>query len=181
METFDFNGTGRWSYEAVQERYAAYARRLRVSPLLQLEPLRHEERDRCWIYPVMDEVIKGIEQGDKACIQIGVEFIEEDAGFRFGRILKSNTARALRRCELDSQQIERIRKRVVVMLIDENMVREYREYSKLLRKVGLGDWWPHIEAKANFHNPYVLRYYNYFLRHLLPEQPKPASERERNI
>lgn len=172
MEIYDFNGTGRWSFQAVQERYAAYARRLRVSPLLELQPSISQDKTGRWIYPIMDEVIKGIEQGDKACIQIGVEFIEEDAGFTFGRILKSNTARALRRSALDSQQIERIRKRVVHMLIVENMTREYREYAKLLRKIGLGDWWPHIEEKANLNNPYVLRYYNYFRRHVLPEESK---------
>lgn len=75
-------------------------------------------------------------------IEIGVEFIEEDVRFRFGRVIKSNTARALRRAELTSKQVERVRTRVAHMLIAEHVPREYREYSKLLRKVGMGDWWP---------------------------------------
>jgi len=141
MEIIDYNGEGRWSLQGIKERYAAYARQSKVSPPLDLKPNEHEERNRRWIYPVMFQVIEGIEKGDKACIAIGVEFIEEDERFSFGRIIKSNTARALRRAELTSEQAERIRSRVVQMLIAEHVPREYREYAKLLRKVGLGDWW----------------------------------------
>ena len=158
MEIIDYNGTGCWSLQAVQERYIAYAHSLKVSPLLNLTPQMQEHDRRRWIYPVMDKVIEGIEQGDRACIEIGVEFIEEDERFPFGRIIKSNTARALRRAVLTPQQVERIRKRVVQMLIAEHIPREYREYAKLLRKVGLGDWWSLIEEQANRDNPYVIRY-----------------------
>lgn len=166
MEIIDYNGAGRWSLQAIQERYILYARRLKVSPLLNLTPQIHEDGRRRRVYPVMDEVIAGIEQGDKACIEIGVEFIEEDERFPFGKILKSNTARALRRSTLSSVQIERVRKRVVHMLIVEHVPREYREYAKLLRKVGLGDWWLSIEERANRNNPYVMRYYNYFRQYV---------------
>lgn len=161
MEIIDYNGTGRWSSQAIQERYLAYARSFKVSPLLDLTPRTSEDGQRRWINPVMDEVIKGIEAGDKACAQIGVEFIEEDEFFAFGMILKVSTARALRRTELTSEQIERIRKRVVEMLIAGNTPREYRQYLKLLRKVGLGDWWPVIEAQAPCLQPYALHHFRY--------------------
>ncbi len=116
MEIIDFNGSGRWSAQAIQERYVEYARRMKVAPLWDLTPRTSEHGQRRWVYSVMDKVIKGIEAGDKSCTQIGVEFIEEDGSFDCGRILKSNTARALRRTDLTSEQIERIRKRVVEML-----------------------------------------------------------------
>lgn len=103
------------------------------------------------------------------CIEIGVEFIEEDVRFRFGRVIKSNTARALRRAELTSKQVERVRTRVAHMLIAEHVPREYREYAKLLRQVGMGDWWPFIDARANQDNPYVLRYYTYFHKYVCSE------------
>ena len=168
-EIIDYNGTGKWSAQAIQERYAAYARKLKVSSFFDLTPRTHEYWHRRWIYPVMDKIIEGIEQGDKACIEIGVEFIEEDKRFPFGRIIKSNTARALRRAVLSSEQVARIRKRVVQMLVAEHVPREYREYAKLLRKVGLGDWWPFIEEQANRNNPYVMRYYNYFQQYVRPK------------
>jgi hypothetical protein len=50
-----------------------------------------------WIYPIMESVIVGIKNGDKACIELGVEFLDE-----------------------------------------------FQEYAKLLRCIGLGNWWPTI-------------------------------------
>jgi len=117
----------------------------------------------------MYEVIEGIEQGDRACIEIGVEFIEEDERFSFGRTIKSKTARVLRRADLTSEQIDRIRKRVVHMLIAGHVPREYQQYSRLLRKVGMGDWWPFIEERVNRNNLYVMRYYDYFRQYVHPK------------
>ena len=64
---------------------------------MDLRPRQSTKGDFTFTHPVMDEVIKGIESGDSACIAIGIEFVEEDQHFAFGKILKSNTARALRR------------------------------------------------------------------------------------
>jgi hypothetical protein len=99
MEITNLNGHGRWSVQAIQERYLEYARQLKVSPTLDLKPREygHPTNGRLWIYPIMDQVIEGIEKGDKACIEIGVECIEENQWLTFGRVIKANTARALRR------------------------------------------------------------------------------------
>jgi hypothetical protein len=122
----------------------------------------HANDEKQWIYPVMDRVIEGIESGDLACAEIGVEFIEEDASFAFGRILKSNTARALRRILLTEEQKQRIRKRVLEMLSASYLPREYRQYAKLARKIGLGEWLSEIKGQVPMENPWVRRYYEYF-------------------
>lgn len=170
IEIIDYNGSGRWSLSSVQERYAAYARMYKVPAPLDLIPLQAEKGTRQWIYPVMFKVIEGIATGDKACIAIGVDMLEEDARFSFGKIIKASNARALRRAPLDSDQMERIRKRVAHMLADGKVPHEFREYAKLLRKVGLGEWWPFIEKNAPQANPYVLRYIKYLENHVVPEQ-----------
>ena len=161
MKIIDYNGTGRWSLQSIQERYATYARQLDVATPLDLVPPKYEQHEVQRIYPVMFEVIEGIEGGDKACIEIGVECIEENQWFSFGGIIKSNTARALRRSNLTPLQAERLRKQIVFMLVGEHIPRHYREYAKLLRKIGLGNWWTLIEKQTNCDNPCVLRYYNY--------------------
>lgn len=125
----------------------------------------HAEDEKKWIYPVMDRVIEGIESGDLACAEIGVEFIEEDASFAFGRILKSNTARALRRNPLTDELKERIRKRVVRMLEANYLPREYRQYAKLARKIGLGEWLAEIKERVPLDNSRAQRYYKYFEEH----------------
>ena len=88
LKIIDFNGTGRWSLQFVQEIYAAYARQLDVTAPLNLVPPRYKGHEVERIYPVMFEVIEGIEQGDKACIEIGVECIEENQWLFFGRIIE---------------------------------------------------------------------------------------------
>lgn len=158
----DYNGEGEWSGEAIQSRYLRYCQSLHIEPL-DLSPMEHSNGETRWVYPVMDEVIKGIEEGDAACKQIGIEFIEEDQLFAFGKILKSNTARALRRASLTDVDMERIRKRVVRMLLDGHVPHEYKEYAKLLKKIGLGDYGKEIEEQADQSNSFVMRYVKYLL------------------
>jgi hypothetical protein len=164
----DYNGTGAWSREAILERYSQYAHTLKLTQLRDLTPQVYPpgSTNPSRIFSVMDEVIPGIEAGDLACIKIGIEYIEEDQHFVFGRTLKSNTARALRRATLSEEQAERVRQRIVNMLIDGLIFREYREYAKLLRKLGFEEWWPYIERNIDRQNPFVMRYYYYFDRHL---------------
>jgi hypothetical protein len=158
----DYNGTGFWSLESVQQRYKLYAQRYGIALLSNLSPYEHTENGKHWIYPVMYQVIEGIENGDPACAEIGIEFIEESASFTFGQILKSNTARALRRAALTPEQKERIRKRVVEMLCTGYLPREYRQYAKLARKIGIEDWLSQIEREADLTKIWVQHYYRYF-------------------
>jgi hypothetical protein len=164
MEIIDYNGEGEWSSYGILARYDRYCKGLGVEPH-DIAPLVHSNGLRTWVYPVMDKVIKCIETGDAACKLIGIEFIEQDQLFAFGGTLKSNTARALRRCELTDEDKERIRTRVVNMLVACSVPREYKEYAKLLRKIGIGEHWERIERQIDRTNPYVMRYYNYFLHH----------------
>ncbi len=136
MEVIDYNGQDRWSRDAILERYAQFAADAGVAPR-NLSPREHTEWGRHWVYPVMEKVIEGIEAGDAACVRLGIEFIEEDAKFPFGKILKSNTARALRRASLSEEQGQRVRGRVLSMLRAGKVPHEFREYAKLVKKIGL--------------------------------------------
>jgi len=159
----DYNGVGTWSAEAIQKRYRKYADVAGIDPL-QLVPTRHTEGGRTWVYPLMAQIINLIEAGDKAAIEIGIEFIQEDDFFVFGRILKSITARALRRASLTQEQKTRIRERLVGMMLSGQVPHEWREYKRLLRHIGLGSLWPVLEEGVDRENEYVMRYYNYLDR-----------------
>jgi hypothetical protein len=87
-----------------------------------------------------------------------------------GRILKSNTARALRRAPLSPYQQDTLRDRIVHMLLTGNVPHEYKEYAKLLRKVGIGNRWSEIEEKVDRSNHYVMKYYGYLARHVVSEK-----------
>ena len=157
----DYNGTGPWSSASILERYSDYAARLSVQDLKDLSPKEYIRGEQRWIYPAMEKVIEGIKLGDLACATIGVEFIEQDGKFVFGRILKAQTARALKAVELPSSLVIRLRKRIVTMLIEGNIPREYKEYVRLLRKIGFSDLWSRIEASVPRENKYVMRHYGY--------------------
>jgi hypothetical protein len=167
MTIYDYNGTGRWSLEAILGRYKEHVRRYRVPAPLDLTPFEHTDAGGRRIYPVMFKVIEGIQAGDAACIELGVELIESDQRMPFGMILKSNAARALRRTRLTREQEGRVRERVFGMLLAGHVPREYREYAKLLRKIGAGASWSGVAERVDRSNPHVMRYFNYFLRHVV--------------
>jgi hypothetical protein len=155
----NYNGEGRWSVEMVQERYREYCDALHIEGSHSLTPREHSEGEVRWIYPIMDEVIKGIDESDGGCIALGVDFVEEDARFPFGARLKSNTARALRRVQLTESQKVRLRERIATMLILGLVPREMREYAKLLRTVGVGEQWPRLEQNISRDNRHAMRFY----------------------
>ena len=165
MNVRDYNGAGRWSAEAIVDRYSKCCESLGLPAATDLTPETHHEGDGMWIYPAMNKVIEGVEREDRACIAIAVEFIEEDQHFPFGKSLKSRCARALRRADLSPEQAERIRERVVGMLLAGMVPSEFREYAKLFRRVGVGLWWPIIEENIPRANPYAMHYFNYLRAH----------------
>jgi len=161
MREIDYNGEGDWSAEEIARRYQVYCRALRIDTRTDLTPMAHTEGATQRVYPVMDKVIAGIEAGDAACRSIGVDFVEQDAKFPFGKTLKSNTARALRRSALTEEERERLRRRFVSMMLRGQVPHEFKEYAKLLRKIGLGEWKGPLAAGVDRENPYVMRYYRY--------------------
>ena len=90
---------------------------------------------------------------------MGVDFVEEDDLFAFGKILKSNTARSLRRARITEEQKGRLRERVVTMLATGIIPHEMREYAKLLRVIGVGKHRPRLERDVPRDNPYAMRFY----------------------
>jgi hypothetical protein len=162
VETRDYNGPADWSLEGVQRRYLKHARDLGMKSVYELAPIEHTEGGTHWVYPVMDAVIKGIERGDAACIELGVEFVESGHQQPFGRILHSNTARALRRAALRPEQVVRLRVRILGMLVAGQVPYEFKQYAKLLRRIGLGQAWDSVKAQVDPENPYVMKYARYF-------------------
>lgn len=175
MTLTDFNGSGNWAIEAVRRRCRDYAHAFEARSPANLTPTEHIEGKRRGVYPVLHQIIEAIEKDDPAAIPIGIEFVEQDQHFPFGKILKSNTVRALRRASLSSEQEERIRSRIVTMLLNGRVPHEYKEYAKLLRRVGLGEWWPVIEEHVARGNRYVMRYYHYFQRHVLSSDASDSA------
>ena len=158
-EIRDYNGNGRWSRESIQRRFESYSKSFGTT-IIKLEPLTYQEGQVKWIYPLLDAVITGIKKRDPACIELGIELIEDGNSMPFGMTLKYNAARALRRSSdlLTENQRTRIRDRVAEMMIAEYMPREFLQYLKLLSAIGVDSVVSRVEAEANLENPWVRRY-----------------------
>ena len=50
MDVIDYNGEGRWTRDAIRDRYSRYAAELSVVPR-DLSPSEHTERGRRWVVP----------------------------------------------------------------------------------------------------------------------------------
>ncbi|HEX2553429.1 MAG TPA: hypothetical protein VHL98_07000 [Microvirga sp.] len=155
------DGTGLWTHDAIRERYRRYCRahHVQAPPWPQAGWLE----ERGWIAGVMDHLAERMKQGDLAAAEIGIEFIEEDGSFAFGRTTKCRVARALRHCRLTDGQMDRIRRRVIDMLGRGYMPREFREYARLLRRIGLGGHRAALERAAESGNAWV-GWYGRYLR-----------------
>jgi len=62
-------------------------------------------------------------------------------------------------------QEERVRRRIVSMMLAGNVPHEFREYKKLLRRIGMGSLWAEFDAQVDRSNPYVMRHSNYLDRY----------------
>lgn len=162
MEIHDCNGPGDWSGDAIRRRYLEHARRFGQREIRELKSIESTQGNARWIHPLMDDVIAGIEEGDLACIELGVEFVQSGHQQAFGKILHSNVARALRRANLSPDQIVNLRRRILGMLVAGQVPHEFKQYAKLLRKIGLGSDWDQIRARVDESNPYVMRFVKYF-------------------
>ena len=49
------------------------------------------------------------------------------------------------------------------MLLTGNVPHEYKEYAKLLKKVGLENYRDKLEESINRSNQYVMKYFNYLI------------------
>jgi hypothetical protein len=168
------DGHGMWAQEAMRQRYNRYCRAFRVTPrpLLSIPDYISE---RGWITHIMEALIEMMKEGDLASAAIGIELLEEDGGFAFGRILKSNTARALLRCDLTESQKERIRTRVIAMLCRGFMPGEFRDYARLLRRIGIGAHGEKLPFSVDLTNPWAA----WYVRYLLNENPGPKPDQRR--
>jgi hypothetical protein len=164
------DGVGRWSRDAIEQRYQKYCRVFRTRPRSLHVPYRANAE---WVSPLMNVICEGIKAGDLACAEIGIEMIEEDGGFAFGSVMKSNIARALGQCRLTAAQKQRIGNRVVAMLRRGFLPHEFKNYAWLVRRLKIDIDREHLEQRIESRNPWVWWYFDYIT---LPNpRPKPGQ------
>jgi hypothetical protein len=159
-KVWNYNRDEEWAPEAVAQRYGRYCDEFGWPRQRELVAEAFTEACAMRIWPIMTPVNIGIKEDDPACTEIGIDFICERRSFPFGMTLKSNTARALRKATLTERQQDRIREGVAQMLLDGYLPQEYRFYSRLLRRTGLGQFRDALLAIVP-RGHRMTRYFNY--------------------
>lgn len=122
----------------------------------------------------MHQIAAAIRAGDRSAVRAGIELLQRDQGLAFGMLIKSEVARALRQhAELSESQRARLRARFTDMLVRGYLPREYKEYAKLFRKIGLGEQRAAIEGVADSDNPFIRRWAWYLVTD--HEAPRPRK------
>ena len=94
-----------------------------------------------WSPSTFQRLIERVRHDDRAAIETLIALIEDDRGRPWGMLLKSEAARALRQhATLAPVHVHRLRARFTDMLLRGYLPREYKQYAKLFRKIGLADF-----------------------------------------
>jgi hypothetical protein len=162
-----------WTIAAVRERYRRYCRQLGTHP--RDLTTRYPDPDPRWLNQTMRLIMDGIARHDPACVMVGIDLVEEDRSLPWGRLLKSDMARALRQhARLTEPDKARLRNRFTDMLLRGYLPREYKEYAKLFRKIGLDGHAQIIERQADQSNRFIRRWCWYLLQdHTAPRPTLP--------
>jgi len=162
MQILRLDGIGQWRNSEIVARYRRWCMRLGLRPA-ELVASSGDMAERGWANAIIGPIVPLIAAGDEAAAWIGIEMIEEDGGFAFGRLLKARCARELRRTPLNEKQKHHIRRRVVAMLERGFLPHEFRQYSRLARRVGIGPVADRLEVLRGHANPWVGWYVTYLL------------------
>lgn len=141
---------------------------------LPVEIPSHALERRWHVRYFMDEMGRRIKSGQLAAAEMGLEMLEEDSGFPFGSIVKSNLGRALGKPKLCPSQVERVQARVADMLIRNFLPKEFRQYAWLCRRLGgLGAQRALVERRADRSRPWV----DWYIRYLTQANPPAPPAR----
>ena len=167
------DGQDIWTLDAIQRRYQRYCQKYHVEHHA-LEPTDYMV-ERGWATCMLRILIERMKSGDLAAAEICLEMMEEDRSLAFGPIVKSNIPRAMAKCALTDRQKERIRERVLTMLLRGYLPKEFRQYAWLARRLGLGEWEKKL-SKVDLSNPWAKWYVDYLTQEHPPRPPsRPTS------
>ena len=154
----DYNPEGKWSVESVKTRYRELSLSLGGVAGFQPEPRKHtNQRGASWTYNIMESVVDGIRLGDMACIQLSIEYIHDgEMGSTTGYI-RERMARALRNASLTKNQKAELAKIFLGMLESDKIYKEFKEYTRLFKRIGVAHYAEEIERFKKSNKQYIRR------------------------
>jgi len=153
----DYNPEGKWSVASVTARYAGLRVQLGGDDF-ELKPRVYTNPGgMTWTYNIMESVADGVRRGDQACIELAIAYIEDNIMASYTGYIRERMARSLRRAPLSKSQQTRLATVFLSQLISGNLHKEYREYIRLFRTMGVADFRTTIEKQRASAKAYIRR------------------------
>lgn len=152
------NAQGRWSVESVQAEYRRLSLVLGGVAGFEPTPRKHTNPIGCtWIYNIMDSVVDGIQLDDSSCVQLAIDYIQDNDMRPSTGYIRERMARALGGVELSSKQKSILAATFIQQIKSQKIYREFREYAKLFKKIGIEPYRASIEKYRKSERQYIVR------------------------
>jgi hypothetical protein len=154
----DYNSEGKWSVTAVESRYTRLRTKLGNVTDFELKPRAYtNSRGMTWLYNIMESAVEGVRRGDPACIELSVEYIEDNVMGSYTGYIRERLARSLRHAELSNSQRTRLINVFLSQLARGYLHQEFREYSRLFKSLGIDDHRSNIGHALTSEQAYIRR------------------------
>ena len=128
-----------WTFFKLRERYLHLARVLNVENPMEI-PFDLDLSQNEYLDRLLNAITIGAKRGDKACIELSVQFVAAQVYFFWSGYTRAKMARLLKSADLTEDQKETLREGIYEILDSMNFGQEVQELIKLIRKIGFGKW-----------------------------------------
>ena len=154
----DYNSKDKWSIAAVVSRYSHLRTRLGGVSGFEWTPRTYTNSGGItWVYNIMESVVDGVRLGDQACVEISVEYIADNVMGSGTGYIRERMARSLRHADLSKSQKTRLTNVFLSQLARGDLHKEFKEYIRLFRAIGVGDHRSSIENYSTSKKAYISR------------------------
>ncbi|MFZ0789149.1 MAG: hypothetical protein WAM94_05950 [Chromatiaceae bacterium] len=154
----NYNHHGKWSVEAVKQRYASLRIMLGGAEGFAPEPRTYTNKGGItWIYNIMDAVVDGVRLSDKACVELAIDYIDDNLMDSTTGYIRERMARALRHAQLTEHQKKQLASTFLKQLEQPSLHKEFKEYSRLFKTIGIEPYRARIEKCAKSEKHYIRR------------------------
>jgi len=155
----NYNHQGKWSINNVIKKYKSLCELVKCIDGFELIPdtFTTPNGEITWTYNIMNSVVEGIILGDKACIQLAVDYIEDNIMSPTTGYLRERMARSLRHVDLTPYQKESLAKTFLNQLSTQSINKEFKEYIRLFKTIGINPYKKDIEIYTQSDKEYIRR------------------------
>ena len=155
----NYNHQDKWSIDNVKKRYTRLCQLVQCTERFELIPDTYTTPNGActWIYNIMSSVVDGIQVGDKACIQLAIDYIEDNIMCSTTGYIRERMARSLRQVELTEYQKDSLAKTFLNQLDKQHLTKEFKEYIRLFKTIGIEPYVKDIEIFTQSNKEYIRR------------------------